>query len=126
MALPGLDTNAWPERVSEIQQLAAWPFGTAALLVWASRSCHLRSPEPWLSLCLVRRLRRPSLAWTLFSSSRDSITAAWLFAARASLDLPTRERVPTQQLLDHLPNLYDDLMEFLRGGKPTGEANLQR
>jgi signal transduction histidine kinase len=59
-----------------------------------------------------------------FSSSRDSITAAWLFAARTSLDLPTRERVPTPQLLDHLPNLYDDLTEFLRGGEPTDEANL--
>lgn len=58
------------------------------------------------------------------SSSRDSITAAWLLAAQTSLDLPTRERVPTPQLLDHLPNLYDDLTEFLRSGEPTDDAKL--
>ena len=58
------------------------------------------------------------------SSSRDSITAAWLLAAQTSLDLPTRARVPTPQLLDHLPNLYDDLTEFLRSGELTDDAKL--
>lgn len=54
--------------------------------------------------------------------SRDSITDAWVLAAQTSLDLSTHETMSAPQLLDHLPSLYDDLTDFVRGGEPTGLA----
>lgn len=48
-------------------------------------------------------------------SRRAAITNAWLQALWKSPEFSTPGNIPAPQLIDHLPNLFDDLVDYLRG-----------
>ncbi len=47
-------------------------------------------------------------------SERDVVIKKWLRAVGTSSEFDTPNRISTPQLLDHVPNLLDDLADFLR------------
>ena len=58
------------------------------------------------------------------SHRRQAITKTWLRELWTSPDQTTAEDTPTSELLDHLPDMFEDLLEFLRhGGNPQAEAH---
>ena len=56
----------------------------------------------------------PELA-TFLSTQRESITRRWLDAIRENSSLAASEDVKDEELVDHLPRLFDDLTATLRG-----------
>jgi len=56
-------------------------------------------------------------------SRREAITKAWLRALWKSPEFRTPDHIPAPQLVDHLPNLFDELTDYLRGdgGEPHAE-----
>lgn len=53
---------------------------------------------------------------------REAITKAWLRALWESPEFTTPENIPAPQLIDHVPDLFEDLAEYLRGnGAPDTE-----
>ena len=54
-------------------------------------------------------------------SRRETVTQVWLHAVQTSPDFTTPDRIPVPQLVDHLPDLYDSLLECLQG-EQAGEA----
>ena len=50
-----------------------------------------------------------------FHARRDAVIISWLQTVRASPDLVAAGRTPVPQLIDHLPELFDDLLATLAG-----------
>jgi len=58
------------------------------------------------------------------SHRRQAITKTWLRELWSSPEQATADHTPTSELLDHLPDMFEDLLEFLRhGGTPQAEAH---
>lgn len=58
------------------------------------------------------------------SHRRQAITKTWLRELWNSPEQPTADHTPTSELLDHLPDMFEDLLEFLRhGGTPQAEEH---
>ena len=47
-------------------------------------------------------------------SQRDAVTEQWLLAVRRDPNIATADRLTHQQLVDHLPAIYQECCEFLR------------
>jgi signal transduction histidine kinase len=47
-------------------------------------------------------------------SQRDAVTEQWLLAVRRDPNIATADRLTHQQLVDHLPAIYEECCEFLR------------
>jgi signal transduction histidine kinase len=60
-----------------------------------------------------RRITLSKLADYL-ESQRDAVTEQWLLAVRRDPNIATADRLTHQQLVDHLPAIYQECCEFLR------------
>jgi signal transduction histidine kinase len=57
-------------------------------------------------------------------SRLPAITNAWLRALWRSPEFSTPENIPAPQLIDHVPKIFDDLADYLRGdGAPQAEQS---
>lgn len=57
-------------------------------------------------------------------SRLPAITNAWLRALWKSPEFSTPDNIPSPQLIDHVPKLFDDLADYLRGdGAPQAEQS---
>lgn len=55
-------------------------------------------------------------------SRLPAITNAWMRALWKSPEISTADNIPAPQLIDHVPKLFDDLADYLRGdGSPQAE-----
>ncbi len=54
---------------------------------------------------------------TFIGARREQITERWMAAVREDPEIPTANSLPPRQLADHLPALFDDLVEKLRHGR---------
>lgn len=60
-----------------------------------------------------RRITLSKLADYL-ESQQDAVTEQWLLAVRRDPDIATADRLTHQQLVDHLPEIYQECCQFLR------------
>ncbi|MDB6149603.1 MAG: histidine kinase [Chthoniobacter sp.] len=54
-----------------------------------------------------------------FCERREQITSEWLERVREERSIPASNSLPREELMDHLPNLFDHLTDQLRAGSPT-------
>ena len=53
-----------------------------------------------------------------FCDRRELITSQWIERVRQERKIPSSDDIPREELMDHLPNMFDHLTDQLRAADP--------